>query len=114
MGAVSGTIKFYEEEYLLCAKTCKEFIGITWLIFTITLPGRDYDPCYTVKEKEAHIIFLVGEGATQLEDGAARSQSSSSCDFTHHPASEQAQSGGAWVHSPGEQSHNQRQPAPIS
>lgn len=39
----------------------KEFTSIIWLIFTITLPGRDYDPCCTVKEKEAHTDCLCGE-----------------------------------------------------
>lgn len=46
----------------------KGVTSIIWLIFTITLPGRDYDPYWTDKENEVHIGWRVRGGEYELED----------------------------------------------
>lgn len=68
MDAVSGRIKSYEGDCYYVPRPVKGFTSIIWLIFTITLPSRDYDPYWTDKEKEVHIGWRVRGGEHQLKD----------------------------------------------
>lgn len=68
MDAVSSRIKSYEGDCCYVPRPVKGFTSIIWLIFTITLPGRDYNPYWTDKEKEVHIAWRVRGGEYQLED----------------------------------------------